>query len=130
MKGKSHSTPKKIILLEDEIALANLYYKKLSEAGHEVKLCTEIQELIDSCESFQADAAFLDNTLHGEERSGMDLIPLLKQTNPMIKIAMLSNYSEFQLKTAALKAGANAYLLKINTSPNQLVAYVDQLFSA
>ncbi len=130
MKEKSLKTslPKKIILLEDEAALAKLYYKKLSEAGHEVKLYTETQELLDAYESFEADAAILDNTLKGEVRSGMELIPLLKKSNPKIKIAMLSNHSEFQMEAAARKAGANDYLLKINMSPKQLVEYVDRLF--
>lgn len=130
MKEKrTASSPKKIILLEDELALAKLYYKKLSEAGHKVKLCTDAKELLDTYKIFNADAAFLDNTLHGEERSGMDLIPVLKKHNPKIKIAMLSNYSEFQMKSAAKKAGANDYLLKISTSPSQLVAYVNKLFA-
>lgn len=119
---------KKILLLEDEMALAKLYCKKLSEAGHEVKLCTETQELLDSYEDFKADAAFLDYTIRGEVKSGMDLIPILKKSNPKIKIAMLSNHSEFNMEKAARNAGAQDYILKINMSPNQLVSYVDRLF--
>lgn len=130
MAGKS-GTPmsKKILLLEDELTLANLYYKKLSEAGHEVMLCTEAQELLDSYKDFNPDAAILDNTLKGDVKSGMDLIPVLKKSNPEIKIAMLSNHSEFHMEAAARKAGANDYLLKINMSPKQLVDYVERLFA-
>lgn len=120
---------KKILLLEDELALAKLYYKKLAEAGHDVKLCTETKELLDEYEDFKADAAFLDNTIRGERTSGMDLIPILKRSNPKIKIAMLSNHSEFHMEKAAREAGAQDYILKINMSPTQLVTYVDKLFA-
>jgi len=130
MAGKSTTKlAKKILFLEDEVALANLYYKKLSEAGHQVRLYRESRELLDSYKAFKADVAFLDNTLKGEVKSGMDLIPVLKKYNPTIKIAMLSNHSEFQMEAAARKAGADDYLLKINMSPRQLVDYVDKLFA-
>lgn len=130
MEGKrTTAQAKKILLLEDEVTLANLYYKKLSEAGHVVQLCNDAQELLSSYEDFKPDAAILDNTLKGDIRSGMDLIPVLKKSNPKIKIAMLSNHSEFHMEAAARKAGANDYLLKINMSPKQLVDYVDRLFA-
>ena len=130
MGGKS-GTPsaKKILLLEDELVLANLYYKKLSEAGHEVMLCLDTHELLEAYQAFNADAAILDNTLKGDVKSGMDLIPVLKKSNPKIKIAMLSNHSEFHMEAAARKAGANDYLLKINMSPRQLVDYVEKLLA-
>jgi len=123
----SKKTNKKIILLEDEAVLANLYSKALSSAGYEVKHYADTVHLIKEAAQFNADAAFIDQNLSGE--SGVDVIPVLKQINPQIKIAILSNYSEFQMEEEAKKAGADDYLLKINTSPFHLVAYVNKLFS-
>jgi len=118
---------KKIFLLEDEQALASLYMSKLADAGFEVKLFDEVDKLIEASKSFKADVAFLDQSLHGAKKSGLDVIPSLKECNPKMQIVILSNYSEFQMEKAAKKAGADDYLLKINTSPNALVDYVKKL---
>lgn len=128
MEGDSPSKAvKKILFLEDEDILGRLYCNKLEEAGYTVKLCRNAEELIDSHKSFEPDLAFLDHGLQSQAVSGMDMIPVLKKSNPNIKIAMLSNYSEFQMKEEAKKAGANDYLLKINMSPLKLVSYVKKM---
>ncbi len=128
MPNQHKNGPKKIIFLEDEIILGKLYCKKLAEAGYDVKLCKDPEELLTTQNEFDADLAFLDHALKGESTSGMDMIPALRKKKPTIQIAMLSNYSEFQMKEAAKKAGANDYLLKINMSPAKLVQYVNKLF--
>jgi len=120
---------KKILFLEDEEILGRLYCKKLEEAGYVVRLCKDTDELIDHYESFDADLAFLDQGIKDHHVSGMDMIPILKNKNPNVKIAMLSNYSEFQLKDKAKKAGAHDYLLKINMSPTKLVQYTRKIFT-
>lgn len=118
---------KKVVLLEDEATLANLYMSKLKEAGFEVMLFEGVDELIRGIDNFKADVAFLDHALHGAEKSGLDVIPALKKSNPKMKVAMLSNYSEFQMEQKAKEAGADDYLLKINTSPATLVSYAEEL---
>ena len=125
---QSNQKPLRILFLEDEDVLAKLYCKKLREAGYEVMLCKDAGELLANHEAFKADLAFLDHALHGDEQSGMDMIPILKKDNPNVKIVMLTNYSEFQVRDQAEKIGAKDYLLKINTSPAQLVDYVNRLF--
>ena len=123
------SDKKRIILLEDEDALAILYQKKLLNEGYDVRLYKTTDELLESFKDFNPDLALLDHALHGEKKSGLDIIPILKKQNPSIIIVMLSNYSKFQMEKDARKAGAHDYLLKINTSPAFLVGYVKNLFS-
>jgi len=117
---------KKILLLEDEKALADFYANRLKEAGHEVKVFTTTKNLLGLCNGFKPDIAFVDHSLAGSEVSGTDAIPTLRECNPNMKIIMLTNYSEFQMKDEAKKAGADDYLLKINTPPEILVSYVKQ----
>ena len=127
MEEESKDKNIKILLLEDENALAQLYLKKLVGAGFEVRLFEEADDLLASLGDYKPDLAFLDHALHGENKSGLDVIPALKEANPNMTIVMLSNYSEFQMEKEAKEAGAADYLLKINTPPSALVNYAEKL---
>jgi len=119
---------KNIILLEDEEVLGKIYKKNLEKVGHRVtwvKTTEEIEGLIDNV---PADIILLDQGIAGEDRSGLDIIPMVRAVNPKAKIVMLSNYSHFQLKQKAIDAGADDYLVKIDTTPVRLIEYIDSLF--
>ena len=117
----------KVLLLEDEATLANLYSKKLTERGFQVRTHSDANGVIEEFDDFEPDIAFLDYSLHGNDKSGIDIIPLLLKKRPDMKIVMLSNYSEFQMEQQAKEAGAVDYLLKINTSPMTLADYTEKL---
>lgn len=117
----------KVILLEDEETLGRLYHKTMMAAGFDVKLYTDTTKLLKDLSKFVPDIAFLDHALHGESKSGLEVIPELRKRNPKMKIVILSNYSEFQMEQAAKKAGADDYLLKINTPPPALAKYAEKL---
>lgn len=118
---------KRIVILEDEAAIARLYADKLTEAGFEVKLFEEPEGLLAICDSFKPEVAFIDHTLHGAKQTGISVIPALKKCTPGVIVVMLSNYSAFQMEKEAKKAGASDYLLKIDTPPSLLVTYVKKL---
>lgn len=118
---------KKILLLEDEEILGRIYSRSLREAGFTVvwrKTIKAIQQFIGKS---SADGIVLDQGIKEEEQSGMTLIPILKKKFPHAKIVMLSNYSQFQLGKKALKAGADAYWIKLNTPPSDLVRHLKKL---
>lgn len=120
--------PKKILIMEDEIILAKLYQKKLEQADFDVLCCHTIKDTEKELSTFNPDIILLDQSMNGEEKSGMDLIPFARKTLPQSKIIMLSNYSDFHFKEEALAAGADDYLVKINHSPSQLSAYLHAKF--
>lgn len=117
---------KKVLILEDEEALAKMYADRLKEAGYEVRIFNKTDGLFEGCIDFKPDIAFIDHTLVGSETTGTDSIPLVRKCNPDMKVIMLTNYSTFQMKAGATKAGADDYLLKINTPPDVLVNYLKQ----
>jgi DNA-binding NtrC family response regulator len=118
---------KTVIVLEDEEAIGKLYKKKLEEAGFTVKYYQVADKLNKDVKKIKADLAFLDMAIQDGDMSGLDMITVLKEVNPDIKVAMLSNYSEFQMEDEAKKAGADDYLLKINTPPSALAEYASRL---
>jgi len=119
---------KKILILEDEDVLGKVYKKKLKAAGFDVQWVKTVEETEQLVRHFPADILLLDHGIRGHEKAGVDLIPMLRKVLPDSKILMLSNYSDFQLQSAAVNEGADAYLVKINTPPKVLVQYIEGLF--
>lgn len=124
---KSKAKVKNIILLEDEVVLGQIYQKKLEQAGFSVKTVRTLDDFEKALVDFKPDAAFLDYGLGGENQTGLAVIPALKKAAPKAKIVVLSNYSLFHIQKKVMAAGADDCLLKIDTTPAALVAYVKNL---
>lgn len=118
---------KKILFLEDEEVLGRIYRKRLERAGYEVRWTKSVKETEEALEDFAPDAVILDHGIHDEERGGVELLPTLKKMAPHSRLIMLSNYSLYDLQEEALKMGADDYLVKINTPPEVLIAFLNRL---
>lgn len=116
----------KVLILEDEDVLGKLYKKKLKNAHFNVLWINSINKIQEIVQEFKPNIVLLDNSISGEEKSGIDIIPNIREILPNTKIIMLSNYSDFHLRDKAIKSGANDYLVKIDTPPNKLVKYLNQ----
>jgi len=120
---------KKILLLEDEEVLANIYKKNLEKAGFSVKSTETVKEASEIIKDFKPDLALIDHGIRGQDEAGLDFIPELKKSHPDTKVIMLTNYSHFQIKEEAEKVGIDDFLIKLNTPPATLVERVKKLFS-
>lgn len=120
---------KKILILEDEPVLANIYKKNLEAAGYVVKCAENVDDASKLLSDYMPDLALLDHGMRGQDKAGLDFVPELKSLFPDVKIVMLSNYNHHQIQEEAEDAGVDDYLVKLNTSPKDLVTYVKNLFS-
>lgn len=66
----------------------------------------------------------LDVTMPG--KNGVDVVKVLKEKCPDLKILMLSMHPEDQYAVRSLKAGASGYLTK-NTSPEKLIDAIQMI---
>lgn len=118
---------KKILIIEDEHTLADLYMKRFEPAGYEVMTSNTIEVAKDIIQTYTPDLILVDHHLHGKEASGLAFIPTLRSSFPQAKIVMLSNYGEGDLAEKAKKAGANDFLVKLNTPPRYMLEYIKNL---
>lgn len=118
---------KNILILEDEDVIGEIYEKKLKSAGYNALWVRTTSEAEKKANREKYDVFILDHGLVDDDRSGLELIPILTKTNPEAKIIMLTNFSDFQLEKKAKEAGASDYLLKIDTTPKVLIEYVKKL---
>jgi len=116
---------KKILLLEDEEKLGEIYKKKFERSGYEVKWERLPEKILEVAKVFPADVVLIDHGIRGHETSGLDIVPDVKKLLPTAKIIALSNYSHSKLKADFEKVGTDSYFVKINTSPKMLVHHVE-----
>lgn len=80
-------------------------------------------EAVELCGRLHPDVVLLDVEMPGMD--GITAIPLVRAVHPGVKVAMYSNDSTAE--RASLAAGADAYFLKLATTPGSLLAQLQEL---
>lgn len=112
---------KKILLVEDEDFIRELYTRQLSKAGFSVKSAVDGQSGLDTLKAEAFDLLLLDIMLPG--MNGLQLLREFKTqnpTSPMITI-LLTNLGQEAVIKEGFELGAQAYLIKASYTPDQIV---------
>jgi len=110
----------KVLLADDHALLRGSLKQLLEDTGYiqVVAQAGDYSEIIAAIAKHPVDVAILDISMPG--KNGVDVVKILKDKKPDIKILMLSMHPEDQYAVRSLKAGASGYLTK-NTAPEKLV---------
>ena len=111
----------KVLLADDHALLRGSLKQLLEDTGYieVVAQAGEYSEIMSAINSnVDIQMAILDISMPG--KNGVDIVKILKDKKPDLKILMLSMHPEDQYAVRALKAGAGGYLTK-NTAPEKLV---------
>ncbi len=114
-------TAKKILLVEDEDFIRDLYTRQLTKAGFSVKSAVDGQSGLTSLKSEPFDLLLLDIMLPG--MNGLQVLREFKTQNPnspMITI-LLTNLGQEAVIKEGFELGAQAYLIKASYTPDQVV---------
>ena len=111
----------KILLIEDEPLLAEMYKDKFSEAGYEVILAFNVEDGLNIARKEKPDLVVLDIVL--PEGNGISFLTKLRKdkTISSISVVALSNFDDPSTKKEAKKLGAKDYLIKTSFTPKQLI---------
>lgn len=115
---------KKILLVEDEDFIRELYVRQLTKEGFQVKSAVDGQSGLQLLNSEQFDLLLLDIMLPG--MNGLQLLREYKTKNPsspMITI-LLTNLGQEAVIKEGFELGAQAYLIKASYTPDQVVTEV------
>ena len=106
----------KVLLADDHALLRGSLKQLLDDTGfvQVVAQAGEYSEIMKAMTSHTVDLAILDISMPG--KNGVDIVKILKDKYPALKILMLSMHPEDQYAVRCLKAGASGYLTK-NTAP-------------
>lgn len=100
----------KILVVEDEIGIANFLKQGLEEEGYEVLTASNGQIGIDLALSVDVDLILLDWML--PKVTGIDVCKTIRKTNLDVPILFLTAKDTVQETIEGLKAGANDYIKK------------------
>lgn len=115
---------KKILLVEDEDFIRDLYERQLTKEGFSVKTAIDGQGAIDALKTETFDLLLLDIML--PVMNGLQVLREFKAQNPsstMITI-LLTNLGQEAVIKEGFELGAQAYLIKASYTPNQVVTEV------
>ncbi len=119
---------KKILIIEDEKILGEMYQDKFSQAGFEVILALDAKQGLVLAKKEKPDLIILDILLPRE--NGLFFLAQLRK-NPEISsipVVAFSNYDDSETKKQALKLGAKAYLIKTQFTPGQILEEIKKYF--
>ena len=105
-------TKKKILLVEDDQALAQVYASRLLIEGFDVKWVGNGEEALTSALQYRPDLILLDAMM--PKISGFDVLDILRNTNETagIHVIMLTALSQPKDKERAKSLGVDDYLVK------------------
>lgn len=103
---------KKILLVEDDDALANVYLTRLQAEGFDVKRVPNGEDALSTVLQYRPDLILLDVMM--PKVSGFDVLDILRNTpeTTNIKVIMLTALNQEGDKTRANQLGADDYLVK------------------
>lgn len=110
MPGKSQTH--KILLVEDDDALANVYMMRLEAEGFETRRVSNGEDALAAAQDFKPDLILLDVMM--PKVSGFDVLDILRNTpqTANVKIIILTALSQESDRERAKTLGADDYLVK------------------
>ncbi len=116
--------PKKILIVEDEVMLREMYVQKFSQIGLEVVSASTAEEGLRMVRKEKPDLVLLDILL--PKGNGTDMLKKLREDSVVgqTNVVAFSNFDDPIAKTTAEKLGVLDYLIKTNYTPKQIVERV------
>ena len=117
---------KKILIIEDNQIVANVYRNKLAVDGYQTEVALDGESGLKTMRTFQPDIMILDLML--PKMSGVDVIKEVRGEADFAKLPIIvfSNTYLTNLIQEAWKAGANKCLSKASCSPKEVLDIVRQ----
>ena len=114
----------KVLIVEDEIALSDVYKTLLDQAGYDVRVAENGEVALTVADEFQPEMILLDLRMPVLDGIGFLEKYDLKNKHPDVKVVVFSNYDMQKEIDEAYSLGAERYLLKAWASPKELIELV------
>lgn len=114
----------KILLIEDEDYIRDLYIRQLNLGGFLTDGFAKAEEGLQALQKNSYDLVLLDIML--PDKSGLEVLKEIKENNNTknIPVVMLTNLGQEIIIEKAFKLGAEGYLIKASLTPDQMVQEV------
>ena len=104
------SSTASVLVIDDEAAIRDSLEVLLTLEGYEVKMAADGEQGLRILELENFDLVLLDLALPG--RSGLELLPMIKERQPEIPVIMITAYGTVDNVVEAIRAGAENFVQK------------------
>lgn len=120
---------KKILLVEDDPFLVDIYSKKLQQDGFEVVCADNGQKALEFFAANTFDLVLLDLVM--PDVDGWKILSKIKapQAQNKTKVIIFSNLGQKLEVERGLQMGADKYLIKANYTPSEVVEEIRKIFN-
>lgn len=117
----------KIAIIEDDLAIVQMYKTKFEKDGYEVETAGDGQTGLQLVTQFQPDVILLD--LMMPSMNGFDMLQRLRQQpgGRDAKVVVLTNMGDTETATKVFKMAANDYIVKAEMTPKQVEDRIKKL---
>lgn len=117
----------KVLIIEDDVDIRNAYAFALTHHGHEVALAANSEEGLKQMQNQAPDVLVLDLLMPG--LSGVEFLKQekIKERFPNTKTLVFSNIDSPRVISEAQGLGVQEYIVKVSTTPTQLVEKIEKL---
>lgn len=117
-----NESKKKILITDDERALANALSLKLTNLGFETKTASDGDQALTLIKSEPFDLVLMD--LMMDKKDGFAVLEEMKKENIDTPVIITSNLGQDEDKVRAINLGAVGYFVKSNTPISEIVEKV------
>lgn len=131
MSDPTPSTNKKILLVDDDRFLLDMYAIKFSKAGYEVKTADSTDSALKLVrDGYEPDVMLSDIVMPGMD--GLELMSMIRKERlaPQATMIMLTNQGSSDDISRAKKLNVDGYIVKATTIPSEVLAEVEKITSS
>lgn len=118
---------KRILLVEDDPLLIDIYTTKLKEKGFDVIVVDSGERVLETMREKKPDVVMLDIVLPHQD--GWSILSQIKEDEELksTKVVVLSNLGQKEEVEKGIKLGASQYLIKAHYTPSQVIQEIEKL---
>lgn len=124
---KSTPAPKRVLAIEDEHFINELYTRALTKAGYQVKTVIDGEEGLREAKTNQYDIILLDIMV--PNLIGTDILKRLRTDMPDLKakVIITTNLELGEEDRTRVENQADGYIVKADLTPRQLAEFLQQI---
>lgn len=118
-----------ILLVEDDPLVADVAFRNIKRAGFSIDAVRSGEEALDAMSRKTPDLILLDIVLPG--LNGLDFLQAIRKDEKFhdVKVVIISNLGSRDDRDRGIILGADAYLVKSNVLPEDIVAEIRKILS-
>lgn len=124
---KPPTQSRKVLIIEDEYFISELYVRALEKAGYQVVLAVDGKDGLDKALSNSFDIILLDIMV--PTITGTEILERLRSSTTQIKgkIIIITNLEQGEETKEKIEQQADGYIIKAEITPKQLVSFLDNI---